>query len=182
MITDHRPPIVFHLFLFLILHRTSIPQLPVPSLKVNPVSYFCYDILFTIMKDITNREAIFKIVSRFYTKAMKDETIGMYFTEIAQLDLEVHLPKIVSFWEVMLFGTGDYRGNPMREHFPLNRAQAMERKHFDRWIELWTETIDALYKGKNATEAKTRASHIANLMAFKMAEAKRREQEMGSRK
>ena len=133
------------------------------------------------MNDIENRADIHKVVSEFYTKAMKDETIGMYFTEIVQLDLETHLPKIVSFWEVMLFGSGDYRGNPMREHFPLNRAQAMEQKHFDRWIELWTETIDALYKGKNATEAKTRASHIANLMAFKMAEATGRDQGIGNR-
>ena len=133
------------------------------------------------MNDIENRADIHKVVSEFYTKTMKDETIGMYFTEIVQLDLETHLPKIVSFWEVMLFGSGDYRGNPMREHFPLNRAQAMEQKHFDRWIELWTETIDALYKGKNATEAKTRASHIANLMAFKMAEATGRDQGIGNR-
>jgi len=127
------------------------------------------------MTDILNRDDIYKVVSFFYSKAMTDETIGVYFTEIKNLNLETHLPRIVSFWQVILFGEGDYRGNPMQEHFPLNRALAMEQKHFDRWLKLWTETIDALYKGKNATEAKTRGTHIANLMAHKMAEATQRE-------
>ncbi len=126
------------------------------------------------MTDILNRDDIHSVVSKFYSKAMKDEIIGVYFTEIVPLDLTTHISKIVSFWEVMLFGTGDYRGNPMREHFPLNRALAMEQKHFDQWLKLWTETIDVLYEGKNAAEAKTRGMHIANLMAHKMAEATKR--------
>ena len=132
------------------------------------------------MSDILNQEDIFSVVEAFYKKALKDEIIGVYFTEVVQLNLETHIPKIVSFWEVMLFGTGDYRGNPMREHFPLNRILPMEQKHFNRWLSLWIETIDGLFDGKNATEAKTRATHIANLMAFKMEEATRRERKMRS--
>ena len=127
------------------------------------------------MTDILNRDDIFSVVQAFYNKALKDEIIGIYFNEIAPLNLETHIPKIVSFWEVMLFGTGDYRGNPMREHFPLNSALPMKKEHFDRWLTLWVETIDNLFHGKNADIAKTRANHIANLMAFKMEEATKRQ-------
>lgn len=127
-----------------------------------------------MLKDIENREDIAIVVNEFYGKALKDEVIGVYFTEIVQLDLETHVPKIVSFWEVMILGEGDYRGNPMREHFPLNRKLAMEQKHFDRWLTLWSETIDTHFEGPKAEEAKSRGGHIANLMAHKMAEATKR--------
>lgn len=126
------------------------------------------------MKDLSNSADIEIVVAEFYKKAINDEIIGVYFTKIAALDLKSHIPKIVSFWEVMLLGTGDYRGNPMREHFPLNRKLPMEQKHFKQWLKLWTETIDTHFEGPHAAEAKTRGAHIANLMSFKMEEATKR--------
>ena len=67
--------------------------------------------------DIENREDIDLLMREFYSTAMTDEVIGYIFTDVAKLDLDVHLPIIGDFWESMLFQTGVYakhRRNPLQ--------------------------------------------------------------------
>jgi hemoglobin len=44
----------------------------------------------------------------------------------------------------------------------------MERAHFDRWLELFRNTVDRLFAGPNAEEAKLRALSIATVMLVKV--------------
>ncbi len=60
-------------------------------------------------KDIETRADIDDLMNRFYARAIRDETIGYIFTDVAKLDLEHHLPVIGDFWETLLFGTGNYQ-------------------------------------------------------------------------
>lgn len=58
----------------------------------------CLAAVFHEMKrDIASREDIDVLVIRFYGRAMSDPVIGYLFTEVAQLDLEHHLPVIGDF-------------------------------------------------------------------------------------
>lgn len=93
------------------------------------------------MKKLESREDIEHLVNSFYAKVIKDETIGFFFTDIAKVQWDKHLPKMYSFWESILFGQMTYKGNPMGAHFPINELQAMEQKHFDRWLELWKKPL-----------------------------------------
>lgn len=126
------------------------------------------------MKKLESREDIEHLVNSFYQKVVKDETIGFFFKDVIKVDFEKHLPKMYSFWETILFGQMSYKGNPMAVHFPINELQAMERKHFDKWLELWKLTIEENFVGENANMAIYKSENIAKLMSFKMEQARKR--------
>lgn len=112
-------------------------------------------------RDIETREDLELLLTHFYQQAMTDKVIGHYFTQVIILDLEKHLPKIVSFWEKILLGNPVYFGNPMLVHQKLHQISAFEKKHFDRWLEIFNQTIDKLFSGTTAEKAKSKANIIA---------------------
>jgi hemoglobin len=120
------------------------------------------------MKDIETREDIELLLRKFYAVAFYDDVIGFYFTEIAKLDLEKHLPVITDFWETVLFGVAKYKNNAIAVHNPLHAMHAFEDKHFDRWVKLFTEAIANNFEGAKAELAKQRAHSIATVMKIKI--------------
>lgn len=117
--------------------------------------------------DITSREDIDALMVRFYGRAMSDPLIGPLFTDVAQLDLAHHLPVIGDFWESTLFGSGVYsrhRRNPLLVHAELDRKSRLEPHHFQRWLELFTSTVDESFTGLRADYAKQRGHAIARRM------------------
>ena len=127
------------------------------------------------MKKLETRKDIEFLVDEFYNKVVKDETIGFFFEEVAKVDWSHHLPKMYSFWETLLMGNVSYKGNPMAMHFPINKKVAMEKFHFEQWVNLWTQTIHENFSGEMADLAIYKATNIANLMAYKMETAKKLE-------
>jgi hemoglobin len=119
-------------------------------------------------KDLTDTADIQLLVDTFYDQVKKDEVIGYIFTDIAKVDWGHHLPIMYSFWEMMLFGTGGYKGDPMTKHIQLNEKTKLEQPHFDRWKKIFTDSVDQLFEGDKANEAKQRAGHIASLMAHRV--------------
>ena len=119
------------------------------------------------MNDIASREDIDALMLRFYGRAMSDPLIGPLFTDVAQLDLEHHLPVIGDFWESTLFGSGVYsrhRRNPLLVHAELDRKARLEPQHFRRWLELFTASVDESFAGVRAEYAKQRGFAIARRM------------------
>ncbi|GCE30311.1 hypothetical protein KDA_58270 [Dictyobacter alpinus] len=119
-------------------------------------------------QDISNRADIATIVSAFYQKAMQDPAIGPFFTEIAAIDLEEHLPVMYDFWENLLFQTGGYRGGMMYKHIMLDRQQHLTKEHFARWLELFEAEVDTHFTGPMAEDMKKRARSIIPSMQLKM--------------
>ena len=111
--------------------------------------------------DISDRQDIETLLRRFYEQAIPDPTIGKFFTEVAHLDLETHLPKIANFWEQMLFQRAVYSGLPMHAHLVLNSKEPMLPEHFERWLTLWENTVDQMFTGEKAKIAKARARMVA---------------------
>lgn len=126
-----------------------------------------------MMKKLEDRKDIELLVNTFYKKVQADGTIGHFFNDIAKVDWSVHLPKMYSFWETLLFGQVSYKGNPMAAHFPINEVQAMEKHHFQHWLKLWTETVEQLFTGEAADLAIYKATNISQLMAYKMEMARK---------
>ena len=120
------------------------------------------------MSDIETYEDLEHLVESFYAKAKPDEVIGYLFTEVVQLDWEHHIPTITKFWEAILLEGNQYQGNPMTKHVQLHKKSPLKKVHFDRWLLLWKETVDELFSGEVAEEAKSRAQHIAGVMLFKV--------------
>ncbi len=115
--------------------------------------------------DIESREHIEVVVVKFYERAVLDKQIGHFF---AELDLSSHLPRIVDFWDSILLGTQTYSGNPMQVHMKLNKKHSMELIHFNRWVDLWSETVSGMFNGVKAEEAISRAKNIAAVMQLKI--------------
>ncbi len=116
-------------------------------------------------QDISTSEDIHELVERFYRKLVVDPVIGHFFVG---LDLEHHLPRIASFWEMILLNKPGYATNVTEVHLKLNQRIPMERVHFDRWLELFRSSVDEKYAGPNASEAKMRALSIATVMLVKV--------------
>jgi hemoglobin len=113
-------------------------------------------------KSITSREDIVFLLTDFYKKAQADPLIGSKFEH---LNMSEHIQTIADFWDSILFGANTYQGDPFGKHIPLQ----LKPQDFDRWLELFTGTIDEHYKGAVAEEAKHRASTIARVFQSKLA-------------
>ncbi|MGV8992965.1 MAG: group III truncated hemoglobin [Flavobacterium sp.] len=117
--------------------------------------------------DIKNNNDIKLLVDTFYERIKVDARIGFLFTEVAMVNWETHLPKMYSFWENIIFHTGDYNGNPMLKHKELHGHFPLNEAHFIRWMVLFSETVDSLFAGPTATEIKQRAENISAAMMYK---------------
>lgn len=120
------------------------------------------------MNDISNRCDLEFLMDRFYQKLLGDPTIGFIFTDFAKINLEEHLPHIVSFWEQNLLGSGNYSSNVLKIHIELNDKIKLEPHHFDTWLAHLYETISEHFAGDIAETMKTRALSIATVMKIKM--------------
>ena len=119
-------------------------------------------------RDIHDQSDIKLLVNTFYDKIQLDSLLGPVFTEVAHLDWEVHLPIMYSFWGSLLLGEPSYHGNPMAKHISLSRLTTITQDHFTLWLKYFYETVDELFIGSSATEAKSRAASIAKLMWHKI--------------
>ncbi|HMR42362.1 MAG TPA: group III truncated hemoglobin [Saprospiraceae bacterium] len=124
------------------------------------------------MREIRSREDIEFLVDTFYKKVLDDEVIGYIFTEVAKLDWDSHMPVMYDFWETMLLGNMLYKGNPMLKHIALDQKEKLTAQHFDRWIQLWRETLENHFTGEKATEAIQRAEMMRQLMQYKIEQSR----------
>ncbi len=121
------------------------------------------------MKDIQNKEDIKSFVDRFYFKVKNDSLLEPVFSQrISNQAWPAHLERMYDFWNALLFAAPGFDGNPMQKHMTL----PIEEKHFTRWLSLFRETINELYKGPKANEVKERADAIAQIMNFKIRQGK----------
>jgi hemoglobin len=118
----------------------------------------------TILKDITTLEDIKLLVDTFYSKVQKDEEIGAIFNERIGHRWPEHLEKMYRFWQTVLLEVHSYSGSP----FPPHKQLPVEKKHFNRWMGIFTETVDSLFSGPTADEAKLRGEKMAEMFHYKI--------------
>lgn len=124
-------------------------------------------------KDIEGRRDLEQLVDRFYEKVGADPILGPVFNDVARIDWEAHLPKMYAFWSSILFGEGSYKGDPMAKHIQLSQKTALEQEHFERWLGLFEETIEAHFEGPMADHTLHRARTIAGIMQHKVRRTER---------
>ena len=77
-----------------------------------------------------------RLVRAFYAKIRTDTVLAPIF-EARIRDWEPHLERMCAFWSSVALMSGRYRGTPMAKHMPL----PVDADHFDRWLELFEETV-----------------------------------------
>ena len=108
------------------------------------------------------------LVRSFYNKVLEDEMLSPYFSYIKQHHWNRHLAILDTFWNNVLFYSGDYHGNPLQVHTTLHHFSKLSNKDFDRWLRLFIQTVDELFEGEKAELAKQRAISIATIMRIKI--------------
>lgn len=115
------------------------------------------------MNTIEDRNDISNLVNSFYLKIKEDELLGNIFELHLAKTWSEHLDKMTDFWETNLLGVAKFKGNPTQKHIQVdnNINHAIEQKHFERWLQLWFETIDELFTGECAEKAKNAARKMS---------------------
>ncbi len=111
-------------------------------------------------REIQSKSDIEELVTIFYTSVLKDELLAPFFKN---LDFDHHLPKIVHFWSFVLLDEPGYTTNVTQKH----ESMRLNKQLFDRWIALFSETVDSLFEGEKAEMAKQRAMIVGLTMASK---------------
>ncbi|MDZ7748321.1 MAG: group III truncated hemoglobin [Halofilum sp. (in: g-proteobacteria)] len=115
--------------------------------------------------DLDNAAAIDRLVDAFYARVLADPTLAPVFTEVAAIDLDTHLPRIKAFWRKMLLGEAGYRRNMVARHAAVHARFGLGARHFDRWLALFTRTLDERFAGPYAARARHLAVTIARNLA-----------------
>ncbi len=115
-------------------------------------------------KEIISLDDIKKLVDTFYEKVRIDELIGPVFNERIQDRWPQHLAKMYTFWQTVLLGEHTYFGSP----FPPHANLPVSHQHFEKWMELFKQTLDELFTGAVAEDAKWRAGKMAEMFESKI--------------
>ncbi len=115
-------------------------------------------------KEILTIDDIKLLVDSFYGRVRNDEILGPIFNDVIQDRWPEHLEKMYRFWQTVLLGEHTYQGSPFVPHAQL----PVDQSHFERWLGLFNDTIDAHFTGEKAEEARWRAEKMAQMFLFKI--------------
>lgn len=114
--------------------------------------------------DILEIEDIKQLVDAFYDRVRKDELLSQIFNERIEDRWPAHLEKMYRFWQTVLLDEHTYYGAP----FPPHATLKVDAVHFQRWLVLFRETVDELFIGQKAEEAKWRGQKMAQMFEIKI--------------
>lgn len=125
-----------------------------------------------VKKDIKTRDDVYHLVSSFYKKVRKDKTLAPFFDRID--DWDEHLERLTTFWESSLFLKTKYFGDPLAAHAKADREHGnkISEYHFGVWLNLWFETIEELFEGETAENAKRRARKMGTFLYMQIFQAR----------
>ncbi|WP_353547066.1 group III truncated hemoglobin [Rhinopithecimicrobium faecis] len=118
-----------------------------------------------MLTDISTPADIETLVNHFYGKVLNDSLLADIFKKQIGNNWEVHLKKMVSFWHTLLLNEQHYFGSPFMAHADL----PIKEVHFKQWMSLFNTSVDALFEGPKAEEAKDRAAKMAAMFQHKLA-------------
>jgi len=114
--------------------------------------------------DIQTLEDVKLMVDTFYGRVQEDDRIGPIFNSKLEGRWPVHLEKMYTFWQTILLDEYTYQGRP----FPPHAQLPIEAEHFERWLQLFDKTVNDLFEGPVAEEAKSRGRKMAALFQVKL--------------
>ena len=119
-------------------------------------------------RDIVAIEDIKLMVDFFYAKVREDDMLSFIFNDRIRDRWSEHLEKMYKFWQTVLLDEHTYFGAP----FPPQATLDINYTHYERWVQLFNETIDHLFIGDKAQEAKWRGQKMAQVFLARTANYK----------
>lgn len=119
-------------------------------------------------QDILSLDDVKDLVNTFYGKVRKDDLLAGIFNDRIQDRWPEHLEKMYRFWQTLLLDEHTYFGAP----FPPHANMPVAHGHFERWLTLFQQTVDELFTGEKAEEAKWRGRKMAQMFEWKIEQFK----------
>jgi len=119
-------------------------------------------------RDLDTPEEIFEMVTRQYVDVVQDELLEPYFDfGPGFIDWQAHIGSVTDYWcHVILYAPG-YDIDTIENHRHLHDRDPFTPELFDRWLQIFRDTVDGGWAGPNATAAKKRATGMAWAMAHR---------------
>lgn len=114
-------------------------------------------------QDLTTPEDIRLLVDTFYARASRDELLSPIFVH-AFSGKENPLEPLYRYWETVLLEKKSYPDVP----FPKHAKLPLTHQHFDRWLSIFHGTVEELFAGPHANDAKIRAIRMSEVFRYKL--------------
>ncbi len=111
------------------------------------------------MYHTVTEDSIAEVVDTFYCRIRDDQLLGPIFAGAIGTEWGPHLDKMKTFWSSVLLASRAYKGNPVIAHLQLPR---LTEDHFERWLQLWRETVVALCSDEVASLFNRKAQMIGD--------------------
>ncbi len=115
-------------------------------------------------KEIQDINDIRMLVDAFYSKVKDDDLLAPVFNSKVNGRWPEHLEKMYRFWQTILLEEHTYSGSP----FPPHAKLPIGKDFFERWLFLFSETLDEHFTGAKANEAKWRAEKMGEMFLYKI--------------
>lgn len=118
-----------------------------------------------VQEPIAVDEALIETMIRtFYDRVREDSLLGPIFEKNIQ-HWELHLQNMFAFWSSVMLHTKRYNGRPMPKHVVL----PIDAQHFDRWLEIFNNTVEELCLKDDALLFMKKATQIASSLEMGLA-------------
>ena len=118
--------------------------------------------------DLDSPEEIFEMVTRQYADVVQDDLLVPYFTfGPGFIDWQAHIGLVTDYWVHVILLAPDWDIDVLESHRHLHEHQAFTPELFDRWLQIFLDTVDGGWSGPNAALAKKRATGMARAMAMR---------------
>jgi hemoglobin len=104
-------------------------------------------------------ERLRAVVHELYARIRRDPNLAPIFADRIT-DWGPHLDRMVAFWGAVALMTGGYHGRPREAHEGL----PVDRRHFARWLEIFSATARDLCTPAGADHLIERAALIADTL------------------
>ncbi|EKF75619.1 hypothetical protein A11A3_02082 [Alcanivorax hongdengensis A-11-3] len=112
------------------------------------------------LPDLDCHDNIDAMVHGFYRRLLDDPLMAPLFLEVAQVDLQAHLPIICQYWHKMLLGEKGYQRHMMAKHRALDDQQSLTGEHHERWLAHFMANLEGRFAGPYTDKAKRIASRV----------------------
>lgn len=120
--------------------------------------------------DIDTRGRIHDLVVDFYREVVFDDLLAPVFDEAAEVDWTTHIPKLIDYWCRVLLAEPGYDGYLLAAHQQVHALEPLRIEHFDRWYQLFAQSVDRHGTGPVAERAKSHAARIGGTLAARLLE------------
>lgn len=117
-------------------------------------------------RDLDTRDEIFEMVTRQYADITQDELLQPYFNfGPGFIDWHAHNATLTDYWCHLVLGEGQYEADTLENHRRLHEQAPFSPELFDRWLQIFHDTVNGGWSGPHADTANKRATGMAWAMA-----------------